>query len=214
MAEDTPKMSTSTARVQVESKMFSAAAEALGKIEPPSINKLTPPLSRLITSGTPENNPFSSLPWPSPGDRIKSEDFKTLSQSLQIIHDVFSVSATFFGRTFGEVKLALATQQFQIQRVMSVFGSEIENINDPSLDSRKVIQVMPTALGDHQLLIVVTEAIDTRRFAPNLIGLTYREAAELIRARLGDVTFTGTPPTAQQFVGCSLGELQQSITKK
>lgn len=160
-----------------------------------------------------ENNPFSSLPWPSPGDRIKSEDFRALSQALKIVHDTFALSAAFFGRPFGELKLTLTAQQLQIQRVMSVFGVEIDDLSNASLDNRKVIQVMPTALGERQVLVVLTEAVDSRRFAPNLIGLTYGEATELMKARFGDVTITGAPPIAPQYVGHSLGELQRNPTK-
>src|SRR5687768_17602919 len=93
------------------------------------------------------DNPFSSLPFPSPGERIKADDFKKLSQALRIVADMTALSGTLFGRSFGDVKLTLASQGYQILRAMSVFGAEIDNLGDASLDSRKVIQVIPVALG-------------------------------------------------------------------
>ncbi len=158
-------------------------------------------------------NPFQDLPSPSPGDRIKADDFKKLSQSLKVIYDVFSLSSSLFGSEFGEVKVALVSQQYKISKVMSVFGTEIDNMDDESLDNRKVIQIVPVELGERQVVVVVTEAVETRRFAPNLLGLTYREASERLRYVLGDVTFPSISVNASQLVGISLAEARETISQ-
>jgi hypothetical protein len=158
----------------------------------------------------PAGSPFASLPFPSPGDRIKADDFKALSQSLNILYSVAVVSASLFGVTFAEAKAALGAQRYSILRVMTVFGSELANPADSSFDTRKVIQVLPAAPGDSRVLVVVTEAVDTRRFAPNLVGLTYRDAQSKIQTLLADVTITGAPPTAPQLTGLTLTAAEQS----
>lgn len=158
-------------------------------------------------------NPFDGLPFPSPGDRIKADDFKKLSQSLRIVHDMSLLSSSLFGRNFSEARLALASQQYEIYKVMSVFGTEIDNPDDASLDDRKVIQVFPVVMGERRLIVVLTEKVETRRFAPNLLGLTYREASERLRAVVGEVTFPGAPVSASQLVGLSLAEAKEIIAK-
>ncbi len=158
-------------------------------------------------------SPFEELPFPSPGDRIRADDFKKLSLGLRIIYDAYLLSSALFGRNFSEAKLVLAAQQYQVSRVMSVFGTEISDPADTSLDNRKVIQVAPVALGERRVTVVLTEAVDTRRFAPNLLGLTYRDASERLRALLGDVSLPGTPPSAWQLVGLSLADAKQLISK-
>src|SRR5260370_5612929 len=81
----------------------------------------------------PGSNPFDSLPYPMAGDRIKADDFKKLSQALKIISDMTVLSGSLFGRTFADAKLAVTGQGYQIFRVMSVFGAEIDNLGDASL---------------------------------------------------------------------------------
>jgi hypothetical protein len=161
----------------------------------------------------PASSPFANLPFPSPGDRIKADDFKALSQSLNILYDMVVLSSSLFGVTFAEAKAALGGQRYSIQRVMTVFGNEITSLTDTSLDSRKVIQVIPAAPGDPRVLVVVTEAVDTRRFAPNLVGLTYRDAASRIQQLLADVTITGAPPSAPQLTGLTLATVEQTFNK-
>jgi hypothetical protein len=158
-------------------------------------------------------NPFQELPFPSPGDRIKADDFKKLSQGLQMIYDAYALSSALFGRTFGEAKLALASQQYFVRRVMSVFGTEIGDPADASLDNRKVIQVLPMLLGERHVMVILTEAVETRRFAPNLLGLSYREASERLRAVLGEITFPTTPMSASQLVGLTLTEAKAVLAK-
>jgi hypothetical protein len=161
----------------------------------------------------PGNNPFKELPFPTPGDRIKADDFRKLSQSLRVISDAFLLSSTLFGRSFGEAKLVLASQQYEIYRVMSVFGSGIDNPNDLSLDNRKVIQIVPVELGERRVAVVLTEAVETRRFVPNLLGLTYKEASERLNAMLGDMIFPSAAMSASQLVGLSLAEAKQILSK-
>lgn len=161
----------------------------------------------------PAENTFSSLPFPSPGDRIKAEDFKRISQSLLLIHDALMLSASLLGRTFAEAKQALVSQQYEIQRVMSVFGNEVTQLDDASLDGRKVIQVIPLELGTKGVAVVLTEAVETRRTVPNLMNLTYREASERLHGILGDVSVPSNPMTAQQLVGLSLDQAK-AITGK
>jgi hypothetical protein len=169
---------------------------------PPVPQPLPPP----VVPPAPAENPFSSLPFPSPGDRIKADDFKHLSQSLRLIHDSLMLSASLLGRTFGEAKQALVSQQYEIQRVMSVFGAELAQLGDASLDGRKVIQVIPLELGTKGVAVVLTEAVEMRRSVPNLMNLTYREASERLHGVLGDVSVPSNPMTAQQLVGLSLDQ--------
>jgi hypothetical protein len=174
---------------------------------PPSVP--TPPPE---VPAAPASNPFTALPFRSPGDRIKADDFNALSQSLKTIYDTSLISGSLFGVTFGQAKLVLTSQQYEIQRVMTVFGTEIENLADTSLDNRKVVQVI-VVLGERRVSVVVTEAVETRRFAPSLLGLTYREGSERLQALLGEITFPTTPLNASQLVGLSLKEASQIASK-
>jgi hypothetical protein len=172
-----------------------------------------PPPPEPVVPAPPASSPFAHLPFPSAGDRIKADDFKALSQALNILYDMTVLSSSLFGHTFAEAKAALAGQRYAIQQVMTVFGNEVASWSDTSLDSRKVIQVTPVAPGDPRVLVVVTEAVDTRRLAPNLIGLTYRDAVSRIQSMLADVPITGTPPAAPQLVGLTLTDAQKGFTK-
>jgi hypothetical protein len=168
----------------------------------PPVVTAPPPVVPLA----PSTNPFDSLPMPSPGDRIKADDFKKLSQSLLLIRDAWQLSASLMGREFGEAKQALVSQQYLIASVMSVFGHEIADENDPSLDSRKVIQVVPLELGEKNVAVVVTEAVETRRTVPNLLNLTYAEASERLEGVMGDITVPSDGMSASQLVGLSLAQ--------
>lgn len=175
----------------------------------PVVQPLPPP----VVPPAPAENPFASLPFPSPGDRIKAEDFKRLSQSLMLIHDALMLSASLLGRTFGEAKQALVSQQYEIQQVMSVFGTELAQLGDASLDGRKVIQVIPLELGTKDVAVVLTEAVETRRTVPNLRNLTYREASERLQGVLGDVSVASSSMSAPPLVGHSLGDAK-TVTGK
>ena len=71
-----------------------------------------------------------SCPSRRPGDRIKAEDFRRLSQGLQVLADAYALSGATFGHPFGQVKLALAAQQYEIARVVSVHGVELPSPDD------------------------------------------------------------------------------------
>ena len=181
--------------------------------QPPSPALVSQPLAPPVVPPAPAENPFASLPFPSAGDRIKADDFKRLSQSLMLVRDALMLSGSLLGRTFGEAKQALVSQQYEIQRVMSVFGAELAQLGDPSLDSRKVIQVIPLDLGTKAVAVVLTEAVETRRSVPNLMNLTYREASERLQGVLGDVSVPSSPMQAQQLVGLSLDQAK-AVTGK
>ena len=195
-----------------------AVAMAHPSAKPPPPPAVTPPPivtgpPSIAVPPAPVSNPFASLPFRSPGDRIKADDFNALAKGLQIIGDVFVLSGALFGASFGQAKLLLAAQQYQITRVVSVFGAELTALDDTSLDTRKVIQVVPAALGEKRLMVVVTEAVETRRFAPNMLGLTYREAFERQRAVIGEGTFPSTPRTAESLISQSLKDAAQLLTR-
>lgn len=161
----------------------------------------------------PATNPFAALPFRSPGDRIKSEDFNSLARGLQIIGDAYILTSALFGVSFGQARLMLASQQYEIERVLSVFGAEISTRDDASLDGRKVIQVAPSVLGERRVLIVVTEAVENRRLAPNLIGLSYAEALERQRGAFAEGTFPAVSVNAAPLVGHSLREAPQIVNQ-
>ena len=179
----------------------------------PVLQPLPPAAAPPVVPPAPAENSFANLPFPSPGDRIKAEDFKRLSQSLMLIHDAWMLSASLLGRSFAEAKQALVSQQYEIQRVMSVFGNEVAQLDDASLDGRKVIQVIPLELGTKGVAVVLTEAVETRRTVPNLMNLTYSEASERLHGILGDVSVPSNPMTAQQLVGLSLDQAK-AVTGK
>jgi hypothetical protein len=160
----------------------------------------------------PPANPFADLTFPSPGDRIKAEDFRRLSQALRILSDTYALAGATFGHPLGQVRLALAAQQYEIARVVSVYGSEPIDPNDTSLDDRKVLEVTPLVLGERRVAIVVTEAADTRRYMPNVVGLTYSQAAEQIRAQLGDVIARGGPIVVPPLEGLTVSEAAQRVS--
>lgn len=169
------------------------------------------PKQTLAAPSAPGHNPLNALPFPNPGDRIRADDFKSLSQSLLLVRDTFRLSGMLFGRAFAEAKLALEAQQYVIIRTMTVFGTEIDNLDNQSLNNRKVIQVLPLNLGEPEVVVVVTEAVETRRFAPNLIGLTYNEASERLKNVLGDITFPSRPMHMPDLEGLKLVEAQETL---
>jgi hypothetical protein len=155
------------------------------------------------------DNPFTDLPYPSPGDRIKADDFRRLSQCLAVVQQMAALSAALFGHTLGEARLALAAQQFVIERVLTVFGREVAGTGDASLDSRTIVQVVPAVLGERRLLVVVSEAVETRRLTPSLVGRTYTEARDLLRATVGDAGGASVP--VGSLVNLTLGEAQHTL---
>jgi hypothetical protein len=109
------------------------------------------------------------------------------------------------------VKLALAAQQYEIARVVTVSGVEASPA-DAALDNRKVLHVAPVVLGERRVAVVVTEATETRRYMPDLRGLTYRQAAERIQAELGDLTVGGAPIVTPPLQGLTLTEAARRMS--
>jgi hypothetical protein len=168
-----------------------------------------------VVPAAPSANPFPNLPFPAPGDRIKADDFKTLSQSLRIIADMSQLSAQLTGRTLGEAKGALVGQGYEVARVISVFGNEPGSPTDASFDGRRVLQVLPAPLGEKQVQVVVTEVVETRRFAPNFtaggVHYTYRQAVETMRSVLGDAALSGLPMDAPNLVDRTLAQAAREL---
>jgi hypothetical protein len=158
-------------------------------------------------------NPFKNLPFPSPGDRIKAEDFRNLSQGLSILNEMFALSSALFGQNFGMAKLALASQQYHIQKAMSVFGNEINDPEDESLDDRKIILILPAELGERGVHVILTEAVQTRRLTPNLIDKTYTKAMNDLRSILADVSFPSTRYEVPEMTERPLSDAKKKIQK-
>lgn len=168
-----------------------------------------PPSEGAGVPSAPPTNPFETLPMPSPGDRIRSDDFRALSNALRLVYEASVVSAGLFGRTFGEAKVLLLGQRYEIGRVMTVLGSELTALDDPSLDERRVVHVAPTALGERGVLVVLTEEVDRTRYAPDLTTApTYASAVAMLRERMGPVR-SPTPVLAPDLVGLSLHDLDE-----
>ena len=173
-----------------------------------------PPVAAApVIPAAPLTNPFASLPFRSPGDRIKADDFNMLGKGLQLIGDAYVLSGALFGATFGQAKVQLAAQEYQIERVMTVFGTEVSVQTDASLDERRVLLIVPSALGERRVMLVVSEAVETRRLAPNLLGLTYREAVERQRAAFGEGTFHAVSMATAPLVGRSLAEASHILNQ-
>jgi hypothetical protein len=168
-----------------------------------------------VVPAAPATNPFAELPFPAPGDRIKADDFKKLSQSLKIVAGLALLSAQLFGRTFGEARVLLVGQGYGIARVMSVFGNEPGGPTDTSFDNRRVIQVVPATLGERNVLVLVSEAVETRRFAPNFtaggVSYNYRQAVETMRSVLGEAGMSGLPMESPNLVQRTLAEAARQI---
>ncbi len=163
----------------------------------------------------PPANVFAELTFPSPGDRIKAEDFRRLSQALRILSDAYALQGASFGYPFGQVKLALAAQQYEVARVVSVYGAELTNLGDPSLDDRKVLAVTPTVLGERRVAVVLTEqpaAVDSRRNMPDLSGLTYTQAQARLQSELGDLISGGGPINVPDLSGLTMTEATQRMS--
>ena len=183
------------------------------QVQPPTPAPPAPPQPPQAVPPAPAENPFDKLPFPSPGDRIKADDFKALSQSLKMLYDLVVLSSTLFGQSYGDVRLILGSRGYQIGRVITVFGNEITNIADTTLDARKVLQIVPAAPGHPVVMLVLTEGVDTRRFMPNLVNMNYRSAQSYIQSLLGDVTIQGPPPSTPQLVGVALSDALKTFPK-
>jgi hypothetical protein len=160
----------------------------------------------------PDENPFAGLPFPSPGDRIRAEDFRRISTCLSLIHDATLLSAALFGRTLAEARPFLAAQNRRLARVMTVLGSVLENVDDTRLDGHRVFQVIPMTLGEPDVHVVVTEAIETQRLTPDLTTApNYEAASAMLRATVGPGPRPGTSITAPSLVGRTLDEARHAF---
>ena len=155
------------------------------------------------------SNPFKKLPTAVAGAPIKAADFNTFSEALRALAEVSALAASLFGKSFAQARSVLTEGNYAIEQVMSVFGTEISNVEDPTLDDRKVIQVVPMELGERRVAVVLTEVVQTQRTVPNLMGLTYRERLQGV---LGDVTFSQTSRPAPDLTGRTLEEARTLLS--
>lgn len=181
-------------------------------VQPPQPSPPPPAPPMAAPPQAPPESPFAELPYPSPGDRIKAEDFRRLSQALQVVFDAYALAGATFGFPFGQVRLALAAQQYEVARVLSASGTEIADPAGGALDDRRVLHVAPVVLGDRRVTVVLSEVAETRRYMPDLRGLTYRQAAERIQAELGDLTVGGAPMLTPQLEGLTLTDAARRVT--
>ena len=182
----------------------------LPPIPPPIVQ---PPAPMTPPPPAPSSNPFGELPFPSPGERIKADDFRRLSQALRVLADAYALAGSTFAQPFGQVRFALAAQGYEIARVVSVNGTELTAPDDTSLDSRRVLQVMPVALGDRRVSVVLTETADTRRFMPDVTGLNYPAAVQRSREQLGDDALRGGPIAVPPLQGLTLTEASARVPR-
>lgn len=188
----------------------------IGKIAPPLVippRPVTPPSPQAPDPTPPATPPlpaatndtvFDHLPFPQAGERIRAEDFRTLSQALTVVADAVALSSALLGQPYGQARMALTSRQYVVERVLTIFGAELADPNVASLDDRTVLSVAPVKLGDRRVAVVLSEAVDTRRMTPNLLGLSYADATERLRLLVGDA---GTGPiAAPQLVGLTLDD--------
>jgi hypothetical protein len=231
MADELIARSWNTSRVMAAEQPRSVALNLKGAIDvnrrlwqPAPAPAVTPPAPPAPTPAppvapapvvtlppAPATNAFEHLPFPSSGERIKAEDFRALSQALRIIYEHSVLAGTLFGRTFAEAKLLLAQQQYVIGGVTSVLGATLADAGDATLDGRTVVGVVPAPLGERRILIVLSEAVDQRRYMPDLTAApTLRDAQQVLIQRVG-LDRTATPPAAPNYVGLSLADLQRTL---
>jgi len=173
---------------------------------PPAPPQALPTLPRV-----PDDNPFNHLPFPTPGDRVRSDDFRQLSLCLQLVQASSQLSAALFGQTLSAARPFLQAQGRVLARVMTVFGNVLEDPNDTTLDERRIMQVLPVVIGEPEVQVIVSEAVETRRLSPSLIGLRYPAATSALSASIGQGTIAAAPIRAPELLGRSLGEAANLI---
>ncbi len=162
----------------------------------------------------PATSPFANLPFPNPGDRIRAEDFQTLSLSLRLLYETYVLGGSLFGMNFEAARTRLTSQGYQIARVLSVFGADLSP-DDTALAARIVLLVQPLTLGERQVTLVLSEVATAPgpRTMPDLTRrFTFRQAEEALRAQLGDVP-PGAPIAAPDLRGMTLTEAQRAIAQ-
>jgi hypothetical protein len=180
---------------------------------PPAASPPVAPAAPVDVPDAPASDPFENLPFPQPGDRIRAEDFQTLSTALRMIHDAFAISGALFGVDFATARQVLAANSYQIVQVVSVFGTEITNPDDPAHAQRRVIQVMPDDLGTNQVNVVLTEEVrEPEMRMPNLVGLTYEQAQTEMQRVLRGVVDENATMAVPNLVGQTLGQAADQLT--
>ena len=179
--------------------------------EPAPPPQPAPPPPTPAPPQAPAADAFADLPFPSPGDRIKAEDFRKLSQGLRTVAVAYAIAGAAFGQPFAAVRTALAAQGYEVERVVAAGGAELA-AGDTSLDTRTVLHVAPLALGQKRVGVVVTESGEARRQMPSIVGMSYRQAQALIQQQLGDLTAQGGSMTVPALTGRTLSEAQRAVS--
>jgi len=165
-----------------------------------------PPVALPTLPRVPDDNPFNHLPFPTPGERIRSDDFRQLSLCLQLVQATSQLAAALFGQTLAAARPFLQAQGRVLARVMTVFGTVLDDPNDTRLDDRRIMQVLPVVIGEPEVQVIVSEAVETRRLSPSLMGLKYADAASALSASIGQGITAATPVRAPSLVGHTLGD--------
>jgi hypothetical protein len=209
------RLATSPA-LRLDPAVLTRLARTAAPTEPPAAAPAPtapPPAAAAPAPAAAPETVFERLPFPQAGDRIRSEDFRTLSQALVAIADFHALAGTLVGRRFAEARLLLAAQQYTVERVLTVFGTD-GDIGDPALDARSVLSLAPLRLGERRVTVVVSEAVDTRRVTPDLSGLTHAQALERVRSIAGDAPAGGPPLTMPDLVGLPLDAAAGAVVQQ
>jgi hypothetical protein len=159
----------------------------------------------------PDENPFNHLPFPAPGDRIRADDFRQLSLCLQLLQASTQLSAALFGQSVAAARPFLAAQGRVLSRIMSVFGTVLEDASDVSFDQRIIMMVLPVVIGEPEVQVIVSEEIETRRLSPSLVGFNYEAAANALRSSVGQGTIAASPTRVPNVTNTSLADAIASL---
>ena len=159
------------------------------------------------------DNAFDQLPFPVPGDPIRSNDIGNISRALTNVRDAYVLSAVCCGQDFGKARGILAAQGYTIERAITVYGVEMAAPEDASLDARKTLHIYPSAPGTRKVIVILSERQEERRFMPNLTGRTYREAQEMLRQQLGEVSLRVAPLTMPDLRGMTVAEARSALAR-
>jgi hypothetical protein len=159
----------------------------------------------------PDENPFNHLPFPAPGDRIRADDFRQLSLCLQLVQASTQLSAALFGQTVAAARPFLAAQGRVLARIMSVFGSVLDDPSDTSFDQRVIMMVLPVVIGEPEVQVIVSEAVETRRLAPDLRSNNYAAAEAALRASIGQGTIAASPTRVPSVTNITLADAIASV---